>query len=218
MLFASLALDRLKESFPAASQPSQLEPQRELGSSLPSQSQAVPQRELSSNSSQGYNTLIKGAKFDLIEDNDILKNFIAPLDNYRLSSGNVLRGVPAGTRAINLVGNKQLNTGADLAVPVGTPFKSMQQGEVIEAKTGDNGGYGNYVLLKHNIGGKEVFTRYAHLSNFDVKAGDIVKQGQILGKTGNSGNTTGSGHVDVEAFIKGEKGKKLFIKTDNLYK
>jgi hypothetical protein len=98
----------------------------------------------------------------------------------------------------------------------------------VEAKTGDNGGYGNYVLLKHNIGGKEVFTRYSHLNKLgDVKPGDIVKQGQQVGYLGNSGNTTknaskplaqqGGFHIDFEAFML-DNGKKKFLKTDNLYK
>ena len=217
MLFSTIALESLLGPNPQKGSVSSVNTQPGLNANTRSlEGTSNPQV------NNTYKTLIEGKKFDLIEDDNILKSLTAPLDNFKLSSGNVLRNIPKGTKAINLVGDKQLNTGADLAVPPGTPFKAMQEGEVVEAKDGYNDGYGNYVLLKHNIDGKEVFTRYAHLSNFGVKPGDIVKKGQIIGKTGNSGNTTKgsakSGHLDAEVFIKGEKGKPLFIKTDNLYK
>lgn len=93
----------------------------------------------------------------------------------------------------------------DLQCSVGTPVGASSQGTVLIAKMGGwNGGYGNYVVLNHPNGTQTV---YGHLSKVNVVPGQIVYQGQNIGNTGNSGNSTGP-HVHFE--IRG--GKNNFYK------
>jgi len=84
--------------------------------------------------------------------------------------------------------------GVDLAAPAGTPVLAAAGGTVIVAKgTGWNGGYGNYVVIKH----KNTQTLYAHLSSVSVGVGDIVGVGQSVGIIGNTGKSTGT-HLHFE--------------------
>ncbi len=80
--------------------------------------------------------------------------------------------------------------GIDFArVPVGTTVRASADGKVTVAKaSGWNGGYGNYVVIKHASG---VQTLYAHLSSVDVVTGQVVSQGDRIGGVGNTGRSTG---------------------------
>lgn len=79
--------------------------------------------------------------------------------------------------------------GVDLASGYGTTIRAAAGGSVIVAKaTGWNGGYGNYIVIKHSNGTQ---TLYAHLSSVSVGVGDWVEQGQTIGAMGNSGKSTG---------------------------
>lgn len=83
----------------------------------------------------------------------------------------------------------------DLAAAVGTPIKAAGAGEVIVSKSsGWNGGYGNYVVIRHANG---VQTLYAHLSRNDVGVGASVAVGEVIGGMGNTGRSTGS-HLHFE--------------------
>lgn len=83
----------------------------------------------------------------------------------------------------------------DLASPVGTPIKAAASGEVIVAKVGGwNGGYGNYVVIKHANG---VQTLYAHASSVSVSVGDTVELGEVIARVGLTGQTTGP-HLHFE--------------------
>jgi murein DD-endopeptidase MepM/ murein hydrolase activator NlpD len=168
-----------------------------------------------------YKTLIEGKKFDLIEDESLIDEFEFDLglgQNFKLSSGNVLRNVPKGTKAINLVNGKQLNTGVDLAAPMGTPVPAIGDGEVVKVAKGYNDGYGNFVLVKHSKNGKEVFSRYSHMGeDIPLKAGQQIKKGDILGKVSTSGNSSGP-HSDRELFFKGDDKKTKFIYQDRRLK
>ena len=83
------------------------------------------------------------------------------------------------------------HSGIDIAVPVGTPVKAIAEGKVIAANGGMRG-YGNGVFIDHGlINGKQVISEYGHLSQFLVKVGDKVKQGNVIAKSGNSGISTG---------------------------
>jgi LysM repeat protein len=83
----------------------------------------------------------------------------------------------------------------DLAGSVGTSVRAAASGEVIVSKsTGWNGGYGQYIVVKHSNGAQ---TLYAHLSSNGVGVGEYVSQGESIGLMGNSGQSTGP-HLHFE--------------------
>ena len=96
-----------------------------------------------------------------------------------------------GYRVAPMKGASTGHSGIDIGVPVGTPVKSIADGTVVAANGGMRG-YGNGVFVDHGIiNGKHVVSEYGHLSSFDVKVGDKVKQGQVIAKSGNTGISTG---------------------------
>lgn len=93
------------------------------------------------------------------------------------------------------------HSGIDIQGSYGAPIVASAAGEVITVTTGHvrNPGvgglasYGNYVVIDHgNKGGSNYKTLYAHMSTVAVRNGQQVKQGQVIGYVGNSGNTWGS--------------------------
>jgi murein DD-endopeptidase MepM/ murein hydrolase activator NlpD len=78
------------------------------------------------------------------------------------------------------------NDGINLAVPEGTPIKAADDGVVAYAGN-ELKGYGNLVLVRHSNG---FVTAYAHASEIMVKRGDTVKRGQVIAKSGQTGNVT----------------------------
>ncbi len=85
------------------------------------------------------------------------------------------------------------HNGLDLAVPIGTPVFAAMDGVVKEAGA-DKTGYGLHVKLLHPGGGGSI---YAHLSKVVVSVGQPVCVGQLIGLSGNSGNSTGP-HLHFE--------------------
>ena len=80
--------------------------------------------------------------------------------------------------------NGQQNDGINLAVPEGTPVKAAEDGVVAYAGN-ELKGYGNLVLVRHPNG---YVTAYAHAKELLVKRGDQVKRGQVIAKSGQTGN------------------------------
>ena len=76
----------------------------------------------------------------------------------------------------------------DLAAPKGTPVLAAAAGTVLFANYGGNGGYGNMIIISHSNGTK---TLYGHLSSIVTSVGAIVSQGDIIGKEGSTGHSTG---------------------------
>ena len=68
---------------------------------------------------------------------------------------------------------------------------------VVESVVRSNIGYGNHIVIRHNINGRTYYTLYAHMSNLDVSVGQQVSQGQKIGNKGLTGNTTGP-HLHFE--------------------
>jgi murein DD-endopeptidase MepM/ murein hydrolase activator NlpD len=102
-----------------------------------------------------------------------------------------------GWRLDPLSGEKRFHQGVDIAVAYGHDVKAAANGIVSFA--GVQNGYGNTVVIDHD-GGRQ--TRYAHLSQEMVRAGDVVSEGQVLGKSGNSGRSTGA-HLHFEMLVNG---------------
>ena len=79
--------------------------------------------------------------------------------------------------------NGKANDGINLAVPEGTPVKAAEDG-VVAYSGNELKGYGNLVLVRHANG---YVTAYAHASELLVKRGDTIKRGQVIAKSGQSG-------------------------------
>jgi len=94
---------------------------------------------------------------------------------------------PANGRVISAYGpmtNGQQNDGINIAVPENTPVKAAEDGVVAYAGS-ELKGYGNLVLVRHPNG---YVTAYAHAKELLVKRGDQVKRGQVIARSGQSGN------------------------------
>jgi len=87
------------------------------------------------------------------------------------------------------------HNGVDIKAPMGSPVFAAGAGRVIEADTMN--GYGLRIVVSHDFG---LETVYAHLKKVEVKPGQQVKRGQVIGLSGNSGRTTGAHlHYEVHA-------------------
>ncbi|MEV3966561.1 M23 family metallopeptidase [Streptomyces sp. NPDC050698] len=89
------------------------------------------------------------------------------------------------------------HSGQDFAVPSGTQVVAAHGGTVVKAGgngAGDGPAYGNAVVIKHGNG---TYSQYAHLSKVEVRIGQIVKTGQEIAKSGNTGNSSGP-HLHFE--------------------
>ncbi len=94
---------------------------------------------------------------------------------------------------------KQFHYGMDFTASIGTKVYATGDG-VIKDVQSIGGGYGKWIMIDH---GFDYQTLYAHLSGFNVKVGDQVKRGQVIGYIGNSGTSTGP-HVHYEVHKNGE--------------
>jgi murein DD-endopeptidase MepM/ murein hydrolase activator NlpD len=95
----------------------------------------------------------------------------------------------------------QLHAGVDIAAGSGASIRAVASGRVVRA--GWNGGYGNYTCLFHgNIKGRSLATCYAHQSRILVRAGQWVSRGEVIGRVGTTGASTGS-HLHFEVRLNG---------------
>ncbi len=111
-----------------------------------------------------------------------------------------------GWRVHPIFHTRKLHTGVDLASPRGTPIYAS--GDGIVERAGWSSGYGNYTLIRH-VNGYE--TGYGHQSKIIVKPGDKVRQGQLIGYVGSTGNSTGN-HLHFEIKINGNFVDPLSVK------
>lgn len=118
---------------------------------------------------------------------------IQPIDNKDLTRLHTMFGL----RMHPLLGYVRPHNGLDFTAPKGSPVYATGDGHVLNAYYSPS--YGNVVYLDH---GFDFETRYAHLTNFIVNAGDYVKRGQIIGYVGNTG-TSVSAHLHYEVLYKG---------------
>jgi murein DD-endopeptidase MepM/ murein hydrolase activator NlpD len=89
-----------------------------------------------------------------------------------------------------------LHSGLDLGAPFGSPIVAAADGEVVQA--GWRGGYGNYTCIYHGeYQGKGLATCYGHQSQIGVHTGQQVRRGEVIGRVGSTGNSTGP-HLHFE--------------------
>ena len=126
-----------------------------------------------------------------------LQVFASPVDYYYISSYYGYRKNPN-------TGDEELHRGVDIAVPTGTMVHAAHDGTVMQAAYDSY--YGNYVVITDS---KEYITKYAHMDSLTVSAGQSVKKGDTVGKSGNTGSSTGS-HLHIECLYNGEYYNPLF--------
>jgi len=107
------------------------------------------------------------------------------------TNGYFTHPAPGTTRTQGIHGRNALDFGA----PIGTPVYAAASGTVIISRAGGwNGGYGSYIVVKHDNGTQ---TLYSHLSRNRVSVGDWVTKGSLIGNIGNTGKSTGP-HLHFE--------------------
>ncbi len=125
--------------------------------------------------------------------------FICPLKSYsRISS-------EYGWRKNPVSGVNKLHAGIDLAAGGGTPIYAAASGYV-QVAGWSSGGYGNYVIIYHGkmSDGNTYSTLYGHMKSVATSAGKYVKQGELIGYVGSTGNSTGN-HLHLEVWKGGSK-------------
>lgn len=142
-----------------------------------------------------YRFEMKDGRVDYFQGNgkSIRKTLMkTPIDGARVSSGYGMRRHP-------IQGYNKMHKGIDFAAPTGTPIYAAGDGVVQRA--GRNGGYGNYVRIRHN---GQISTAYAHMSRIakGVENGRRVRQGDVIGYVGSTGSSTGP-HLHYEVLVNG---------------
>jgi murein DD-endopeptidase MepM/ murein hydrolase activator NlpD len=101
----------------------------------------------------------------------------------------------------------QLHAGVDLAAPGGAAIHAAASGRVMRA--GYNGGYGNFTCISHGrSSGRGLSTCYAHQSRILVWSGQWVSRGQVIGRVGTTGASTGY-HLHFEVRLDGRPSQPL---------
>jgi murein DD-endopeptidase MepM/ murein hydrolase activator NlpD len=103
-----------------------------------------------------------------------------------------------GGRADPFTGEQGFHQGLDISTAKGSPVIATADGHVESA--GWSGEYGNLIVLRHDF---DLSTRYAHLSAFNVKPGQAVKRGDVIGFVGSTGRSTGA-HLHYEILANGK--------------
>ena len=103
-----------------------------------------------------------------------------------------------GVRSDPFLGRPAMHTGLDFRAGTGDPVRATANGRVVSS--GWAGGYGRLVEIDHGNG---LSTRYGHLSEINVKVGDQIRIGQVIGAVGSTGRSTGP-HLHYETRIDGE--------------
>ena len=125
------------------------------------------------------------------------EGYIVPLKNYTISS---LFGARDG----------EFHRGIDLAAVQGEPIYASKAGVVIKAEYHPS--WGNYVVIQHEDGTTAL---YAHQQQYQVKAGDKIAQGEIIGYVGSTGNSTGS-HLHFELCLDSSLNQSQLINPESV--
>lgn len=140
----------------------------------------------------------KGAYYTFDGESTRRAFLASPLAFSRISSGYGMRFHPVH-------GGRRPHLGVDYAAPTGTPVRTVGDGTVQFA--GWQRGYGNVVFIQHR---QDKVTVYAHLHRIDVRRGQRVEQGDLIGQVGCTGVCTGP-HLHFEYRVRGEHRDPLII-------
>jgi len=113
-----------------------------------------------------------------------------------------------GNRNDPFTGLRDFHPGLDISAPLGTKILAPADGTVIFA--GVKGGYGNAVTVNH---GRGIVTHYGHLDAFNVRAGQTVRRGSVLGFVGSTGRSTAP-HLHYEVWLNGSNQNPLLYILD----
>ena len=102
-----------------------------------------------------------------------------------------------GRRVDPIYGTARFHEGMDFSANIGTDVYATGNGTV--ESVGWESGYGKCIVIDHGYGYK---TRYAHLNDYNVRRGEKVIRGQVIGEVGNTGKSTGA-HLHYEVLVKG---------------
>jgi murein DD-endopeptidase MepM/ murein hydrolase activator NlpD len=100
-----------------------------------------------------------------------------------------------GNRVDPFTGQRDFHPGIDISTPVGTKVVAPADGVVVKCSSG--GGYGNVLIVNHGYG---IITRYGHLDGFNVRVGQRVRRGDVIGFVGNTGRSTAP-HLHYEVWV-----------------
>lgn len=120
--------------------------------------------------------------------------------SYPLKNFNKVNVSSTGCVYRNLENSPGYHCGDDYAVSVGTKIYALFDAKVITVQYSETVGYGNMIQLEqigNTNNGNKLYAIYGHLSEIKVKKGQKVSSGQVIGKTGNTGNSTGA-HLHLE--------------------
>lgn len=100
-----------------------------------------------------------------------------------------------GNRSDPFTGLKDFHPGIDISTPRGTRIQAPADGVVVSARA--RGAYGNAIVIDHGYG---VLTRYGHLDGFEVRQGDRVRRGDVIGVVGSTGRSNAP-HLHYEVWV-----------------
>jgi murein DD-endopeptidase MepM/ murein hydrolase activator NlpD len=153
---------------------------------------AKPSAEASAFDRQLYRINLSRAQVDKLTRTLSLVPYRKPVvGNVEFSSG-------FGVRSDPFLGRPAMHSGLDFRAATGDPVRATANGKVVNA--GWSGGYGRMVEIDHGNG---LSTRYGHLSAINVKVGEHIAIGQVIGEVGSTGRSTGP-HLHYETRIDGD--------------
>ena len=116
-----------------------------------------------------------------------------------------------GMRIHPIYKTRMMHTGMDFTAPTGTEIYSTGDGTVVEVDYNQNG-YGKHIVIDHGYGYQ---TLYAHLKKYNVRVGQKVKRGDVIGEVGNTGRSTGP-HLHYEVIKDGQKINPVHFYSNDL--
>jgi hypothetical protein len=116
-----------------------------------------------------------------------------------------------GYRIDPVLRTPRMHYGVDYSMPIGSNVYATGDGKVVKVETKFSG-FGKLIEIDHGFGMK---TRYAHLNAFNVRLGQQVKRGELIGDSGNTGKSTGP-HLHYEVLINGQNVNPVYYMYKDL--